>query len=198
MISEPTDSQWLQALAEISPAAIYRANADGECIWVNEQWSRLTGRPSKTALGKGWEKAIHPDDRPRLKRHWQSDRFGNFVCEYRYLRPDGTVRWVLGRATEQRDPEGRIIGYIGVTVDMTELRPHEDPAQPKTPSTLSAREREVAVLLACGSSNRDVAGKLGISVRTAEAHRARIMRKLRIDSLPALVRYALHSGLIRE
>ena len=62
--------------------------------------------------------------------------------------------------------------------------------------SLSAREREIVHLLAEGNSNKDVASALGISVRTAEAHRASILRKLGLDSIAELVRYAVRNGII--
>jgi two-component system response regulator NreC len=61
---------------------------------------------------------------------------------------------------------------------------------------LSTREREIVQLLAEGKSNKDVAATLGISVRTAEAHRASVLRKLGIDSIADLVRYAVRNGII--
>ena len=56
---------------------------------------------------------------------------------------------------------------------------------------LSAREHEVLQLLALGHTNQEIAEQLFISVRTAETHRAHIMRKLRLGSRAELVRYAL-------
>jgi DNA-binding NarL/FixJ family response regulator len=61
---------------------------------------------------------------------------------------------------------------------------------------LSAREREIVHLLADGKSNKEVAAALGISVRTAESHRAAILRKLNLDSIAGLVRYAIRNKLI--
>lgn len=55
-------------------------------------------------------------------------------------------------------------------------------------STLSARELEVAQLLASGLANKVVAARLGISVRTVEVHRANVMEKTGCKSLPDLVR----------
>ena len=63
---------------------------------------------------------------------------------------------------------------------------------------LSDREREVLRLLALGHTNQEIAGMLYISVRTAETHRAHIMRKLGLESRAELVRYALSSGLLDE
>ena len=61
---------------------------------------------------------------------------------------------------------------------------------------LTRREREVLQLLAEGRANKAVAKLLGISVKTAETHRARIMRKLRFKSLAELVRYAIRNGFV--
>lgn len=69
------------------------------------------------------------------------------------------------------------------------------PGRPKVPN-LSSRERQIIQLLAEGRSNKEVAGRLGISVRTAENHRARIMRKLQLRSLSDLVRHAIRNKII--
>jgi DNA-binding NarL/FixJ family response regulator len=61
---------------------------------------------------------------------------------------------------------------------------------------LTRREREVLQLLAEGRANKAVAKVLGISVKTAETHRARIMRKLGMKSVAELVRYAIRNGFI--
>jgi DNA-binding NarL/FixJ family response regulator len=62
--------------------------------------------------------------------------------------------------------------------------------------SLSPRERQIIQLLAEGKSNKEVAVRLGISVRTAENHRARIMRKLQLHSLSDLVRHAIRNKII--
>lgn len=61
---------------------------------------------------------------------------------------------------------------------------------------LTPRERQVAVLLAYGFTNAEVARRLSISVRTAEMHRAGAMRKLGATSRAHLVRWALDQGLL--
>ena len=65
-----------------------------------------------------------------------------------------------------------------------------------TVQSLSAREREIVQLLAEGASNKDVARALGISVKTAETHRANIMRKMQFASLSDLVKYAVRNKII--
>lgn len=66
---------------------------------------------------------------------------------------------------------------------------------PHTPVT--AREREIIQLLAEGRSNKEAAAVLGISVKTIEAHRANLMRKLRLRSLSDLIRYAIRNKIVQ-
>jgi DNA-binding NarL/FixJ family response regulator len=74
----------------------------------------------------------------------------------------------------------------------SEEKSHEAQASKR----LTGREREIVQLLAEGKSNKEVAGALGVSVRTAETHRANILHKLHLDSLASLVRYAIRNKMI--
>jgi DNA-binding NarL/FixJ family response regulator len=65
------------------------------------------------------------------------------------------------------------------------------PGEPLTP-----RERETLQLLAEGKTNKDLADYFGVSVKTVETHRAAVMRKLRLESVTHLVRYAIRNGFI--
>lgn len=67
----------------------------------------------------------------------------------------------------------------------------------KSKDPLTARERQVLQLIAEGKSTRDVASILGISVKTAESHRTRLMSKLDIHETATLVRYAVKHRLVR-
>jgi len=58
------------------------------------------------------------------------------------------------------------------------------------------RESEIIRLLAAGKANKEIAAELGMAVRTVETHRAKIMLKLGLHSLPQLVQYAVYTGLI--
>jgi len=61
---------------------------------------------------------------------------------------------------------------------------------------LTSREREIVQLLAEGKSSKEVASSLNISVKTAETHRANIMRKLQLHTVSELVRYAVRNQII--
>jgi DNA-binding NarL/FixJ family response regulator len=71
----------------------------------------------------------------------------------------------------------------------------EGDAAPKDAAT--PREREIIQLLAEGHSNKEVASTLGVSVKTIEAHRANIMRKLHLRSISDLVRYAIRNKIVQ-
>jgi DNA-binding NarL/FixJ family response regulator len=63
--------------------------------------------------------------------------------------------------------------------------------------TVTPREREIIQLLAEGKSNKETASALSVSVKTVEAHRANIMRKLRLRSVSDLVRYAIRNKIVQ-
>lgn len=62
---------------------------------------------------------------------------------------------------------------------------------------LTSRERQVLQLIAEGKSTKEIAGILGVSVKTAESHRSRLMQKLDIHETASLVRYAVKRGLVQ-
>jgi DNA-binding NarL/FixJ family response regulator len=64
-------------------------------------------------------------------------------------------------------------------------------------AVVTPREREIIQLLAEGKSNKETASALSVSVKTVEAHRANIMRKLRLRSVSDLVRYAIRNKIVQ-
>jgi DNA-binding NarL/FixJ family response regulator len=75
--------------------------------------------------------------------------------------------------------------------------PREKEAEDEPESLrLTSRQREIVQLLAEGKSSKEVAAVLGLSVKTAETHRANIMRKLDCHSVTELVRYAIRNHII--
>jgi two-component system response regulator NreC len=67
----------------------------------------------------------------------------------------------------------------------------------KSKNPLTLRERQVLQLIAEGKSTKSVASLLGISVKTAESHRTRLMQKLDIHETASLVRYAVRQGIVQ-
>jgi PAS domain S-box-containing protein len=110
-----------QTLSQVSPVGIFRTNLDGFTTYVNPRWLELSGLIYEEAIGFGWFKAVYPDDREQLEERWNSDVHSqkSSLAEYRFLRPDGSVVWVLGNAVPELIDNG-IAGYIGTVTDITE------------------------------------------------------------------------------
>jgi DNA-binding NarL/FixJ family response regulator len=88
-------------------------------------------------------------------------------------------------------------GYIHPTIAEAVLTDLRRPASGAHSQTLTARERQILVLLCEGYTNRAIADRLHLSVRTVESHRANLMMKLDADALPDLVFAAIRMGLIK-
>jgi PAS domain S-box-containing protein len=113
-----------RTLADHAPVGLFQSDAGGARVYHNRRWCELTGVPEHLAAGDGWLAAIHPDDRERVLVAWERVRAAGGVGEqeYRFLRPDGGLVWVLGRTVALRDPAGRPDGYIGIVTDVTALK----------------------------------------------------------------------------
>lgn len=88
--------------------------------------------------------------------------------------------------------------YISTAIadEVLEMLLKTDTGKDESLEILSAREREILQLIAEGNTNAAIAEKLILSVRTIEAHRSNIMKKLRLNSHVDLVKYAINKGLI--
>ncbi len=67
---------------------------------------------------------------------------------------------------------------------------------PKSAVSITPRQREILRLVALGHTNREIAGSLGISVRTVEVHRFNLMRRLNVRNVAQLLRQALQQNLL--
>ena len=78
----------LRALVTHSPVGIYQTTPDGACLFVNQQWCAFAGLAPEEALGYGWSKAIHPDDRESVRAAWETAvaQGQPFKAEYRFAR----------------------------------------------------------------------------------------------------------------
>ena len=98
------------------------------------------------------------------------------------------VRAILSHGEFISERVGRVAGRSASNEEMPLLHPK--------PLVLTSRERQVLQLLAEGQANKEVGNRLGITTKTAETHRARIMAKLEVHSMSELVRYAIRNHII--
>jgi len=84
------------------------------------------------------------------------------------------------------------LGGASVSAPVETAKPEKSPLE-----TLSAREREVLVLVAQGHTNQAVADRLSLSVKTIESYRARLMAKLGLQNRAHLTQFAIEMGLLQ-
>lgn len=111
--------QRFRLLASHAPVGIFLSDDRGGCIFVNEEWTRMSGLNLEQAQGDGWIQAIHPDDRPRIVSGWQAAvaQGAASTSEFRFLRPDGSIVWLHGNAVLIE--EGSTRSYLGSCINIT-------------------------------------------------------------------------------
>jgi|GEM_PF-4701244 len=119
------EGSYFRRLAEAAPVPVFYADARGRCIYVNSQWSALTGLPRQEAYGDGWSHAVHPEERRRMLRRWHQGitRGRPFSEECRYQRPDGTEFWIVSQCVPVYDhTPAALSGYVGTLSDTSDRK----------------------------------------------------------------------------
>ncbi len=111
-------------LIEMAPAGILICNEAGDCTYVNQNWSQLTGLKASEAHGAGWTRALHPLDRERMLSLWNDyvEHFKPFKCEYRYLDANGNEKWVYGESAAIPGLRNRDFYLLRIEKDLTDLK----------------------------------------------------------------------------
>ncbi len=114
-------------LAQAMPQIVFITDAGGHMMFVNDQWTHVTGLPVEAARNSGWFERIHPED---LERTADDFRFAiesgqPMRNEHRLLYRDGSYRWQLARVTPNRDPQGRLVSWYGTSTDIDDLKQAE-------------------------------------------------------------------------
>lgn len=108
------------------------------------------------------------------------------LCSLPALRRASPSTTIVIPPTEHSGP--RLVRAVRMAVADTQRRRRDD--------GLTSRERDIVRLVALGHTNREIAERLVVSVRTVETHRARIQRRLGLSTRAQIVRWALSEGLI--
>ena len=119
--------QRLSSLAAVAPVGIFRTDTEGHCLYVNERWCEITGMPPHAALGSGWMKGLHPEDRPFVMEQWvyAAQNHIPFRLEYRFQHPDDKATWVFGQAVAESNAAGHVTGYVGSITDISDRKKTE-------------------------------------------------------------------------
>ena len=113
--------QRYHTLTEVCPVGIFRTDTNGKTTYVNSYWTQISGLTFKEAMGHGWFQAVHKDDLEALIQGWEqaSNSHVTSFSEYRFVRPDGSVAWVMGKAVPELNIRNEVVGYIGTITDIT-------------------------------------------------------------------------------
>ena len=198
---EQTTEARFRTLADSSPAMIWMSGPDALYIYFNRAWLEFRGSRMEEETGNGWTVRLHPEDRDYcIETYLRSFSARQpFRMEYRMRRAGGDYRWVEDCGVPRYDDAGAFAGYMGTAVDVNDRKrgvfvPNEESV--RMVLSLTERERQVLVLIANGKSTKQTAAELGISYKTADSHRSRILEKLGVHETASMVRYAIRAGLI--
>ncbi len=111
-----------RTLSESSPLGVFGTDAAGLCTYTNARWQAIYGMSQPEALGEGWSRTLHPDDRAAVFAEWQRTAALklDFDMEFRVLHDDGTVRHVRSLSRPVLGADGQVTDYVGSVEDTTE------------------------------------------------------------------------------
>ena len=127
------------------PGLVWTALPDGHVDFLNQRWCEYTGLSVDEGYGRGWQRAIHPEDLPELIESWRKIlAFGKpGETEARFRRFDGEYRWFLIYSSPLYDSAGQVVKWIGVNTDIEDRRRAE---------SLLAGEKRLLEMVAGGHS----------------------------------------------
>lgn len=188
-------------LADSAPMMIWMAGPDARCTYFNRTWLEFRGRTLEEELGNGWTAGLYSDDHDLCIETYIKaiPARQSFHIQFRMERADGQYCWVENAGVPRYDEAGEFAGFMGAANDITDRKrsfftPDEESV--RMVFALTERERQVLVLIADGKSTKEAAVHLGISYKTADSHRSRILEKLGVHETASMVRYAIRAGLI--
>ena len=117
-----------RALVMAGAEMVWRANAQGEGIFITPTWQNLTGQNEEQMRDFGWLEAVHPDDRERSNRLWKQavhDRHA-YETELRVRTREGNYRHFHIQAVPVIAPDGSVYEWVGANRDITDRKRAED------------------------------------------------------------------------
>jgi hypothetical protein len=128
------------------------------------------------AVGTAWITALHPDDRDPVLDAWMAAAAAGsvFRAEYRFLRPDDSIVWVLGKVRRRYDALGRASGFVGAMIDISEHKRTEDELE-RSRTEIEQRVAERTATLV--QANRQLSREVAVRDRMQQA----LGRRRRLD-----------------
>ena len=124
------DDTRFRGVADHAPTVLWVTDASGACTYLNGAWYAYTGQTEAEAMGSGWLRAVHPDDRAEAERAFRTANAARkpFRMEFRLRRADGAYRWALNLARPRFDRAdgGAYLGFVGSVIDIHIRREAEE------------------------------------------------------------------------
>lgn len=121
--------QRYQALTSLSLVGILRLDIQGNIVYINETYCQMVGFDAEHLMKEGLISVVHPDDKQRvgevLVEAITTHSFAPAI-ECRLKCRNGKTIWVIGQMALERDDENNPIGFVGATIDITELHEIEE------------------------------------------------------------------------
>src|SRR5438067_1075157 len=109
------------------PIGVYRTDADGALVLVNDRWSAIAGIAPERAAGMGWADALHTDDREPALREWRRAVGEGYTgAEFRIRAANGREAWCSSAGSPVLDDDGTQVGVQIRDADITGRRRMEE------------------------------------------------------------------------
>lgn len=117
-----TSEAKFRALTTLAPLGIFSTDPNGACTYTNERWQTIFKMGNDEAIGHGWSRTLHPEDRDEVISEWThaAKTHCEFDMEFRILHLDGVVVNVRMISRPIVTQEGEIAGHVGSVEDVNE------------------------------------------------------------------------------
>jgi len=179
--TQDTGERRFHELVDGAPLMIWISGADAMCTFFNRAWLEFRGRKIEQEMGNGWTEGLHPDDRNHcLETYLKAFSARHpFRLQYRVQRANGEYCWIENAGVPMIEPDSVFAGFMGIAVDVSD----------RWRRVFTPDEESVRIVFALTAS-------LGISYKTADSHRSRVLEKLGVHETASMVRYAIRAGLV--
>ena len=186
-IEAKADDDILRTIFDNAPGAMVITDIAGNIVRANQSFAERLGYAPADLHGRAIAEITAGDENAALVQELLANEQQS-VSDRRYRTRDGRLVWAREHSALRRDPSGKARYVLTHIHALSEAG--MDPL-----ARLSRREREVLELVVAGRTSKEIAARLGISQGSVDTYRSRIMRKLGLEDLPGLVRFAIRHGI---
>lgn len=136
------------AIIDMIPAMAWSTTSDGMLDFANQHFLEYVGLSLADIAGENFYRLFHPDDLEHLATEWRNIMTARTAKEVegRIKRADGVFRWCSLRQKPRHDPEGNVVRWYGVVLDIEDRKQAED-ALKETEAALAASEQNLRLII---------------------------------------------------